>query len=149
MTSATVGEIDSIKARLKSIWTAGDYDRFSRFMVGGAREFYERLNIAPGCHLLDVACGSGQIALMAAKDGVEVTGVDIAGNLVERARARAQAEGLNAIFREAVLANDVAGQGDFKCIAMTMQIAALALMGGDAMAGIELKAGGDLHGAII
>lgn len=101
MTSATLGEMDSIKARLKSIWTAGDYDRFSRFMEGGAREFYERLNIAPGCKLLDIACGSGQLALMAAKDGIEVTGVDIAGNLVVRARVRAQAEGLNARFEEA------------------------------------------------
>lgn len=101
MTSAAVEEMDSIKARLKSIWTAGDYDRFSRFMEGGAREFYERLNIAPGCQLLDVACGSGQLALMAAKDGIEVTGVDIAGNLVDRARARAQAEGLRAHFEEA------------------------------------------------
>ena len=101
MTSATIEEIDSIQARLKSIWTAGDYDRFSRFMEGGAREFYERLNIAPGCKLLDVACGSGQLTLMAAKDGIEATGVDIAGNLVERARARAQAEGLSARFEEA------------------------------------------------
>jgi SAM-dependent methyltransferase len=96
-----MGEMDSIKARLKSIWTAGDYDRFSRFMEGGAREFYERLNIAPGCKLLDVACGSGQLALMAAKDGIEVSGVDIAGNLVERARSRAQAEGLTTRFEEA------------------------------------------------
>jgi ubiquinone/menaquinone biosynthesis C-methylase UbiE len=101
MTSATIGDMDSIKARLKSIWTAGDYDRFSRFMEGGAREFYERLNFAPGCKFLDIACGSGQLALMAAKDGIEVTGVDIAGNLVERARARARAEGLNARFEEA------------------------------------------------
>jgi SAM-dependent methyltransferase len=101
MTNAAIGEIDSIKARLKSIWTAGDYDRFSRFMEGGAREFYERLNIASGCKLLDIACGSGQLALMAAKDGIEVTGVDIAGNLVDRARTRAQAEGLNARFEEA------------------------------------------------
>jgi ubiquinone/menaquinone biosynthesis C-methylase UbiE len=101
MTSAAVGEIDSIKARLKEIWTSGDYDRFSRFMEGSAREFYERLNIAAGCTLLDVACGSGQLALMAAKDGIEATGVDIAGNLVERARARAQAEGLRVRFEEA------------------------------------------------
>lgn len=101
MTSATIGTIDSIKARLKSTWTAGDYDRFSRFMEGGAREFYERLNVSPGSQLLDVACGSGQLALMAAKDGAAVTGVDIAGNLVERAQARVQAEGLNARFEEA------------------------------------------------
>lgn len=101
MTGATMGEMDNVKTRLKSIWTAGDYDRFSRFMEGGAREFYEQLDIAPGCKLLDVACGSGQLALMAAKDGVEVTGVDIVGNLVARARARAQAEGLQARFEEA------------------------------------------------
>lgn len=101
MTLAVSGEMDGVKARLKSIWTAGDYDRFSRNMEGGAREFYERLDIAPGCQLLDVACGSGQLALMAAKDGIEVTGVDIAGNLVERARARARAEGLKARFEEA------------------------------------------------
>jgi SAM-dependent methyltransferase len=101
MTSAPIGEMDGLKARLKSIWTAGDYDRFSRFMDDGAREFYERLNIAPSCKLLDVACGSGQLALMAARDGIDVTGVDIAGNLVERARTRAQAERLSAHFEEA------------------------------------------------
>lgn len=101
MTNTAMGEMDDVKTRLKSIWTAGDYDRFSRYMEGGAREFYDRLNIAPGSRLLDVACGSGQLALMAAKDGIEVTGVDIASNLVERARARAQAEGLKARFEEA------------------------------------------------
>lgn len=101
MMNAMIGEMDRIKARLKSVWTAGDYDRFSRYMEGSAREFYERLNIAPGCQLLDVACGSGQVALMAARDGIEVTGVDIASNSVERARARAQAAGLRARFEEA------------------------------------------------
>ncbi|MFZ3014939.1 MAG: class I SAM-dependent methyltransferase [Nitrospira sp.] len=101
MMSAMIGEMDRLKARLTSIWTAGDYDRFSRYMESSAREFYERLDIAPGSQLLDVACGSGQLALMAAKDGMEVTGVDIAGNLVERARARAQAEGLKVLFQEA------------------------------------------------
>src|SRR5574342_400144 len=94
-------DMETVKTRLKQIWMAGDYDRFSRYMESGARDFYERLNIAPGCHFLDVGCGSGQLALMAAKDGLEVTGVDIASNLVERARARAQAEGLQARFEEA------------------------------------------------
>ena len=101
MTNATMGEMESLKAQLKKIWTAGDYDRFSRLMEGSAREFYERLTIAPGSQLLDVGCGSGQLALMAAKDGIKVTGVDIAGNLVQRAQVRAQAEGLMAQFQEA------------------------------------------------
>ena len=99
--SAVSPDVESMKNRLKTIWMAGDYDRFSRYMETGAREFYERLPVAPGCRLLDVGCGSGQLALMAAKDGLEVTGVDIAGNWVERARARAQAEGLHARFEEA------------------------------------------------
>lgn len=100
-TSAPAPEVASLKTRLKNIWMAGDYDRFSRYMEGSARDFYERLNVAPGCQLLDVGCGSGQLALIAAKDGLEVTGVDIAGNLVERARGRARAEGLQARFEEA------------------------------------------------
>lgn len=100
-TNALSSEVDSLKARLKQTWMAGDYDRFSRYMEGGAREFYERLTIAPGSRLLDVGCGSGQLALMASKDGLDVTGADIASNLIERARARAQAEGLRVRFEEA------------------------------------------------
>lgn len=100
-TNALSSEVDSLKARLKQTWMAGDYDRFSRYMEGGAREFYERLAVPPGSRLLDVGCGSGQLALMASKDGLEVTGVDIASNLIERARARAQAEGLRVRFEEA------------------------------------------------
>jgi len=94
-------EFVNLKARLKDTWMAGDYDRFSRYMENGARDFYERLDAAPGAHFLDVGCGSGQLALIAARDGLKVTGVDIAGNLVERARERAQAEGLDARFEEA------------------------------------------------
>jgi SAM-dependent methyltransferase len=95
--SAMSPEVESMKGRLKHIWMAGDYDRFSRYMEGGAREFYERLRVSPGCRLLDVGCGPGQLALMAAKDGMEVTGVDIASNSEERA----QADGVQARFEEA------------------------------------------------
>lgn len=100
MTTMTLSETDDLKARLKKTWSAGDYDRFSRYMERGARSFYEQLDIPPGCQMLDVACGSGQLALWAARDGIEVTGIDIAPNLVRRAQARAHAEGLNAHFLE-------------------------------------------------
>ena len=101
MTNTAEVETSGLKTRLNAIWTAGDYDRFSRYMEGGAREFYERLQLAPGGRLLDVGCGSGQLALIAAKDGLEVTGVDIAANWVERAQARARAERVNARFEVA------------------------------------------------
>jgi SAM-dependent methyltransferase len=50
--------------------------------------------------MLDVACGSGQLALIAARHGAKVTGIDIARNWLERARARARAEALDVDFQE-------------------------------------------------
>jgi len=94
-------ELESLKARLHATWVAGDYDLFSRYMEDDARAFYERLDIPPGSQLLDVACGSGQFALLAARDGIDVTGVDIAENLIQRARERAEAENLKARFEVA------------------------------------------------
>ena len=96
----TIPEIGGLKARLKETWMAGNYDLLSRYMEQDARAFYERLDVPAGCQLLDVACGSGQLALWAARDGIKVTGVDIAPNLVQRAQVRANAEGLNARFME-------------------------------------------------
>src|ERR1041384_5444073 len=99
-TLTTTPEIDGLKAKLKATWMSGDYDLFSRYMEPDARVFYESLDVPSRCQLLDVACGSGQVALLAAHDGVYSTGVDIAPNLIERARPRAQAENLHARFVE-------------------------------------------------
>jgi SAM-dependent methyltransferase len=98
--SETAPDVDALKSRLKQTWAAGDYDYFSRFMERGARVFYEQIDIPAGCRLLDVACGSGQLALWAAREGINVTGVDIAPNQIRRAQARAKAEGLTARFME-------------------------------------------------
>lgn len=99
-TAVAAPEMVRLKNGLRGMWMSGDYDRFSRYMEAGTRDFYERLEVASGCRLLDVGCGAGQLALIAARDGVDVTGVDIAPNLVERAAARARAEGLKARFLE-------------------------------------------------
>lgn len=98
MPTPAVGEL---KGRLKKTWMAGDYDRFSRFMERGARDFHKRLQIPPGGKVLDVACGSGPFALLAAREGALVTGVDIAANSIAKARVRARAEGLAVHFEEA------------------------------------------------
>jgi 2-polyprenyl-3-methyl-5-hydroxy-6-metoxy-1,4-benzoquinol methylase len=94
-------EIAPLKARLRRIWNEGDYDRISRYMQVEAEAFYRRLAVAPGSRFLDVACGSGQLALIAARQGADATGIDIAENLIERARERARVEQLSAQFREA------------------------------------------------
>jgi len=99
-TLLTTPEVDALKAKLKATWMAGDYDLFSRYLETDARVFYENLDVPSRCQLLDVACGSGQVALLAAHDGVYATGVDIAPNLIQKAQARAKAENLHARFVE-------------------------------------------------
>jgi SAM-dependent methyltransferase len=93
-------EMETLKARLKATWMSGDYGHFAKYLEPGAMEFLGRLPIQAGTRMLDVACGAGQISIPAARAGARVTGVDIATNSIEQARARAQAEGLDARFDE-------------------------------------------------
>ena len=99
-TTVTTTDIDALKAKLKATWMDGNYDYFSRFMEASAAEFLDRLRLPAGAALLDVACGSGQLALIAAARGATVTGVDIATNLIQAARGRAGAAGLDVRFDE-------------------------------------------------
>ena len=66
-------EFEELKIRLKATWISGDYDVFSRFMEKDAEQFFRRLGVSPGTRLLDVGCGAGQLALIAARAGAGVT----------------------------------------------------------------------------
>ncbi len=92
--------LDPLTERTRATWTAGNFDRIARHMVAGAEQFIERLGIQPGERVLDVACGSGNLALPAARAGAVVTGVDIAPILVASARQRALGEELSVRFDE-------------------------------------------------
>jgi len=91
-------ELDAIKSRMKATWMAGDFGVIAKQTEGPGEEFVSRLGIRPGMRVLDVACGTGNTALPAARIGAEVTGVDIADNLIEQARSRAAEQGLSAKF---------------------------------------------------
>jgi SAM-dependent methyltransferase len=97
---ASTSDLDALKGRLKATWEDGNYDYFSRFMEPSAVQFLDRLGVAPGSRWLDVACGSGQLALIAARRGARVTGCDIAANAILAARGRAASEGLDVQFDE-------------------------------------------------
>ncbi len=79
---------------------AGDFGRIANFSAQAAEDFVHRTPIQPGCLILDVACGTGNIAVPAARAGASVTGVDIAPNLLAQARQRAATENLDARFEE-------------------------------------------------
>jgi SAM-dependent methyltransferase len=97
---APTAEMEALKSRLKATWMAGDFGVIAKMTEQGAEEFIARLAIAPNTRVLDVACGSGNLAVPAARGGARVTGVDIATNLLEEARARAGSERLTIRFDE-------------------------------------------------
>ena len=86
---------DPLTDRVRATWTSGDFGRIARGYVLGAAEFIARLELAPGERVLDVACGTGNLTIPAARTGAAVTGIDIAPNLIAQARGRAAAEGLS------------------------------------------------------
>jgi SAM-dependent methyltransferase len=93
-------DFDKLKQGMRSSWMAGDFGRIAQHTAEEAAAFVERLGITPGARVLDVACGTGNLAIPAARQGAHVHGADIAPNLLEQARARAAAEGLDASFDE-------------------------------------------------
>jgi SAM-dependent methyltransferase len=97
-TTQMTPEMDALKSKLRATWIAGDFGVIARSIEHGGREFVERLGLKPGMKVLDVACGTGNLALPAARAGADVTGVDIAPNLIEQATAKADQDGLKAKF---------------------------------------------------
>jgi SAM-dependent methyltransferase len=93
-------ETDPLTARTRATWMAGDFGKIAESYAPGAAEFITRLNFRPSDRVLDVACGTGNLAVPAARAGAQVIGIDIAPNLLEQAEAWAHAEGLAIAFDE-------------------------------------------------
>ncbi|PYS72446.1 MAG: SAM-dependent methyltransferase [Acidobacteria bacterium] len=93
-------ELEILKTKLRAVWTAGDFSQIAKSYAQGGAEFIERLKIQPGMKVLDVACGNGALAIPAAKLGAEVSGMDIAPEMIRQARERAEQEGVKAEFAE-------------------------------------------------
>ena len=91
-------EMEALKSKLRATWIAGDFGEIAKSIAAGAEEFVRRLQVEANMKVLDVACGTGNLAIPAARKGADVTGVDIAPNLIEQALTNAAAEGLTAKF---------------------------------------------------
>lgn len=112
-------DMETLKTKLKAAWISGDFAKIAESFADGAAEFVERLNLKPGMRVLDVACGSGNQSIPAARTGATVTGVDIAPNLIEQAQKWATAEGLKIQFDEGDAENLPYADAEFDVV-MTM-----------------------------
>ena len=79
-------------------WGVGRYERFAPGLEPAAGHVVELARLHAGERVLDVGCGTGNAALLAARAGAAVTGIDPAARLLEVARRRLAAEGLEGSF---------------------------------------------------
>jgi len=92
-------DMQAIKERMKNVWSAGDFGVIAKIIENEGADFIKRLNIPKGSKVLDVACGSGNLAIPAARGGALVSGIDIVADLIRQAKERAGAENLKADFQ--------------------------------------------------
>jgi SAM-dependent methyltransferase len=97
-TTAGIARFDPLTERARETWSAADFGPIAAGFSKGAELFVERLSLAMDETVLDVACGTGNLAIPAARRGARVTGLDIAPNLIEAASQASLAEALDISF---------------------------------------------------
>jgi ubiquinone/menaquinone biosynthesis C-methylase UbiE len=96
----------------QALWEKGDFTEIAAFMRQSGKALVRSLEITPPLRVLDLGCGDGTTALPLATLGAEVTGIDIARNLVEAGNRRAAEAGLDLLkFQEGDACN-LAGIAD-------------------------------------
>jgi ubiquinone/menaquinone biosynthesis C-methylase UbiE len=97
---AAVPDFEAIKRRQQATWASGDFSVVAARIVLMAEDLCEAADVQAGTRVLDVATGSGNAALAAARRGCKVVGLDYVPALLERGRLRADAEHLSVEFVE-------------------------------------------------
>ena len=84
-----------LKARHRAMWASGDYPSMVQtFLLPLGPRLVEACAIRPGMRVLDVAAGTGNAALPAARAGADVTASDLTPELLDAGRNHAEREGL-------------------------------------------------------
>jgi len=119
---ATVPDLALLKARQQGAWSSGDYAVVGTTLQIVGENLCEALDLRAGQQVLDIAAGNGNAALAAARRWCEVTASDYVPHLLERARTRAEADGLTMQFREADAENLPFDAGSFDAVVSTFGV---------------------------
>jgi ubiquinone/menaquinone biosynthesis C-methylase UbiE len=94
-------DFQTVTKRQQTTWATGDFNVIAAQTMAVAEDLCRAVDPHPTQAVLDVACGSGNVALVAARRYCVVTGIDYVPALVERAKLRAKAEGPSVDFKVA------------------------------------------------
>jgi SAM-dependent methyltransferase len=100
MSAVPTVDLAAVKVRQQATWASGDFARVATLIVPMAEILCDAADLRAGSKVLDVACGSGNGAIAAARLNCDVIGVDYVPALLDRARERAAAERLDVDFRD-------------------------------------------------
>jgi ubiquinone/menaquinone biosynthesis C-methylase UbiE len=98
-------------------WSGASYERIAETFASIHDRVVSALALEPGAPVLDVACGTGGVALRAARVGADVTGIDISADQLAKARSAAAAEGSTIRFDEGDCQELPYGDGEFEAVA--------------------------------
>jgi ubiquinone/menaquinone biosynthesis C-methylase UbiE len=115
-------DLAAVKARQLGAWSSGDYAVIGTTLQIVGEELCEAMDIRSGQYVLDVAAGNGNVSLAAARRWCNVVSTDYVPVLLERARERALAEGLEIEFRDADAENLPFHDGSFDAIVSTFGV---------------------------
>ena len=90
----TLDELQAVKEKQHATWSSGDYAVIGTTLQLMGEQLCEAVDLSAGSKVLDVAAGNGNAALAAARRGCEVVATDYVEGLLDRARRRADADGL-------------------------------------------------------
>src|SRR5215207_1726581 len=94
-------DLTAVKSRQQATWSSGDYALIGTTLSITGELLCEAVDLRPGQQVLDVAAGNGNATLAAARRWADVTSTDYVPALLERGRAKANAERLPVTFQEA------------------------------------------------
>lgn len=101
-TSTTTGpDLSELRDKQQKVWSSGDYNKIAALTVPVSEHLVDHVGVSPTDRVLDVATGTGHVALAAARRSAESVGIDYVPGLLEIARRRAEAEDLVVELTEA------------------------------------------------
>ncbi|HET8820582.1 MAG TPA: class I SAM-dependent methyltransferase [Thermoleophilaceae bacterium] len=109
-------DVDAIKERTRAIWGLGDYGALSAALRPAAEALADACAVSAGQEVLDVAAGDGNFAITCAREGASVVASDLSPGMVERGRARSDAEGYDIEWVEADAEDLPFEDGRFDCV---------------------------------
>src|SRR3954451_13095108 len=110
-----MSEVDDLKQRQSHVWGLGDYTVLARRFEPAATALCDACAVSAGQEVLDVGAGTGNFARACAREGASVVASDLSPGMIERGRARTEAEGLDVEWVQADVEDLPFDDASFDC----------------------------------